>query len=228
MIRVVGLTKTYGHGGAQTRALKEVSLEIGQGESVAIVGPSGCGKTTLLNVLAGIEPMDEGQVWIGDAALHAMSEKDISRLRLERMGFVFQSYHLVPVLSALDNVALPLVARGIRQSEANRRARESLGRVGLSEYVKRYPAELSGGQNQRVAIARAIVGKPDILWADEPTGALDSEAAEQIVGLLAMLNKHDGTTVVTVTHDSGVASLADRTIRLHNGRVIHDGGAVRC
>ncbi|WP_127531459.1 ABC transporter ATP-binding protein [Paenibacillus kobensis] len=228
MIRVKGLTKSFGQGGAQTRALKEVSLDIGRGESVAIVGPSGCGKSTLLNVLAGIEPMDEGEVWIGEAALHEMSDKDVSRLRLERMGFVFQSYHLVPVLSALDNVALPLIARGIRQSEANKRAMESLRRVGLSEYAKRHPAELSGGQNQRVAIARAIVGKPDILWADEPTGALDSEAAEQIVGLLDMLNKHDGTTVVTVTHDSGVASQAGRIIRLHNGRVVHDGGMVRC
>ncbi|GFN32049.1 ABC transporter ATP-binding protein [Paenibacillus xylaniclasticus] len=228
MIRVTGLTKSYGQGSAQTYALREVSLEIGRGEYVAITGPSGCGKTTLLNVLAGIESLDAGQVWINQTALHEMSENDISRLRLERMGFIFQSYHLVPVLTALDNVALPLIARGIRQSEANRQAREALRRVGLAGYAKRYPSEMSGGQNQRVAIARAIVGNPEILWADEPTGALDSEAAEQIVGLLEMLNKHDGTTVVIVTHDNSIASRASRMIRLHNGRVIHDGGAVVC
>lgn len=227
MIRVEHLTKTYGQGNAAAYALRDISLEIAEGESVAVTGPSGCGKTTLLHVLAGIETLDEGKVWIGDAALHDLKEQELAQLRLERMGFVFQSYHLIPVLTAWENVALPLTARGFKGSEAKKRAMEALHRVGLADKSRRYPSELSGGQNQRVAIARAIVGRPAIIWADEPTGALDSESAEQVVGLLDMLHKHDGTTVVTVTHDSSIAQKANRTIRMHNGRVL-DLGVLQC
>ncbi|MWC26787.1 ABC transporter ATP-binding protein [Paenibacillus sp. MMS18-CY102] len=228
MIRVEGISKTFGQGGAATRALKQVSFGIAKGETIAVTGPSGCGKTTLLHILAGIESLDEGEIWIGDTALHKLNEKDRSQLRLERMGFVFQSYHLVPVLTAWENIALPLIARGVRQSEAKRKALDALDRVGLPDKRNRYPAELSGGQNQRVAIARAIVGKPDMIWADEPTGALDSETAKQIVGLLDMLNKHDGTTIVTVTHDPDVAAQSGRTIKMASGRIIHDGVFAGC
>jgi putative ABC transport system ATP-binding protein len=223
VIRVEHLTKTYGQGNAAAHALRDISLEIAEGESVAVTGPSGCGKTTLLQVLAGIETLDEGKVWIGDAALHEMKEQELAQLRLEKMGFVFQAYHLIPVLTAWENVSLPLTARGIRASVAKKQAMEALHRVGLEAKARRYPSELSGGQNQRVAIARAIVGRPAIVWADEPTGALDSEAAEQVVGLLDMLHKHDGTTVVTVTHDNSIARKAERIIRMHNGRVLDHG-----
>jgi len=223
VIRVEHLTKTYGQGSAAAYALRDISLGIEEGESVAITGPSGCGKTTLLHVLAGIETLDEGKVWIGDAALHELKEQELAQLRLERMGFVFQAYHLIPVLTAWENVALPLTARGFKASDAKKQAMEALHRVGLADKARRYPSELSGGQNQRVAIARAIVGRPAIIWADEPTGALDSEAAEQVIGLLDMLHKHDGTTVVTVTHDSSIAQKANRIIRMHNGRILDHG-----
>lgn len=226
-IKVSELSKTYGKGEAATRALREVSLEIEKGEMIAITGPSGCGKTTLLHLLAGLESCDKGEIWVGSAAIHLMDDQEIAKLRLTRMGFVFQTYHLVPVLTAWENAALPLIASGVSTGEAKARAVDSLKVVGLSDKALRYPSQLSGGQNQRVAIARAIIGNPDMIWADEPTGALDSDSAEQIVGLLEMLNRHHGTTVVIVTHDSKIAARASRIIRLQNGRLIHDGGAAR-
>ncbi|MCQ6558203.1 ABC transporter ATP-binding protein [Paenibacillus mendelii] len=224
MIRIQGLTKTFGAGEAATRALKQVSFEIKKGETVSVTGPSGCGKTTLLHLMAGIEQMDEGEVWIGDMPIHRLKERELSRFRLQKMGFVFQSYHLVPVLCAWENAALPLMAQGVRRKEAKERALEALKRVGLADRANRYPSELSGGQNQRVAIARAIIGEPLILWADEPTGALDTDTAEQVIGLLDMLNHHYGTTIVIVTHDPQIASRTHRTIRMQNGRIVHDGG----
>ena len=224
MIRVNGLSKTFGIGQAATRALKQINMEIRAGETVSITGPSGCGKSTLLHVLAGIERMDQGEVWIKETAVHKLDEDNLSQLRLNKMGFIFQSYHLVPVLKAWENAALPLIAKGMNRKEAYEKAVETLKLVGLAERAERYPSELSGGQNQRVAIARAIIGKPDIIWADEPTGALDSETADQIIGLLEMLNRHYGTTLVIVTHDSHIADRMNRTIRMQNGRIIHDGG----
>lgn len=224
-IRVSGLNKTFGKGEAAAHALREVNLEICKGEFVSITGPSGCGKTTLLHIMAGIESIDNGEVWIGDMPLHKAKEKQISQFRLEHMGFIFQSYHLIPVLNAWENTAMPLLARGISEREAKSRAIEALKEVGLEEKHVAYPSQLSGGQNQRVAIARAIAGKPELIWADEPTGALDSETAKQIVGLLEMLNRHHGITIVMVTHDQDVADCAKRIIRLQNGRVVHDGGS---
>lgn len=224
LIRVQGLSKTYGKGSAATKALREVSLNIDKGEMVSITGPSGCGKTTLLHILAGIESADSGEVWIGDAPIHEWEDAKIAKLRLAKMGFVFQSYHLVPALTAWENTALPLIAAGMPASKARARAREALSETGLADKENSYPAQLSGGQNQRVAIARAIVAKPDIVWADEPTGALDTDTAEQIIGLLDMQNRHYGTTVAVVTHDPGIASRMNRTIRMQNGRILHDGG----
>jgi len=223
LIRVSDLSKTYGKGEAATHALRNVQFQIAKGEMVSITGPSGCGKTTLLHILAGIEASDQGEVWIDEAPIHEWEEKRIAKLRLAKMGFVFQSYHLIPVLNAWENTALPLIAAGLPSHKAKRQALAALKEVGLAEKVNRYPSELSGGQNQRVAIARAIVGKPDIIWADEPTGALDSETAEQIIGMLEMLNRHHGTTIVIVTHDAQIANRTSRTIRLQNGRVVHDG-----
>ncbi|GKU78198.1 ABC transporter ATP-binding protein [Paenibacillus sp. L3-i20] len=227
-ITVKGLSKTYGKGEAATKALREVQFTIEQGEMVSITGPSGCGKSTLLHILAGIESIDSGEVWIGDAPIHTWDDKEIANLRLTKMGFVFQSFHLVPVLTAWENVALPLIAAHQAPEKARVRALDALREVGLIEKANRYPSQLSGGQNQRVAIARAIVGKPAIIWADEPTGALDTDTAEQIIGMLEMLNQHHGTTVVIVTHDPMVAGRTMRTIRLQNGRVIRDGGTAQC
>lgn len=223
-IRVVGMSKTFGKGEAAVRALREVQFGIAKGEMVSITGPSGCGKTTLLHILAGIETCDKGEIWIGDAPIHLWNDQEIAKLRLAKMGFVFQSYHLVPVLTAWENVALPLIASGVETGKARFRAMEALAETGLADKAGRYPSQLSGGQNQRVAIARAIIGKPDIIWADEPTGALDTDTAEQIIGMLEMLNRHHGTTVVIVTHDPKIAERTSRTIRLHNGRIVHDGG----
>lgn len=225
-VKVSEISKTYGKGEAATRALRDVTLAIGKGETVAITGPSGCGKTTLLHLLAGLESADKGEIWVGDAPIHMLDDSEIAKLRLTRMGFVFQTYHLVPVLTAWENAALPLIAAGMSTGKARIRAMEALKEVGLSDKTHRYPSQLSGGQNQRIAIARAIIGKPSIIWADEPTGALDTETADQIIGLLEMLNRHHGTTVVIVTHDPKVADRMSRTIRLQNGRIVHDGGAV--
>ncbi|RJE89043.1 ABC transporter ATP-binding protein [Paenibacillus sp. 1011MAR3C5] len=225
MIRVSDVSKTYGKGEAATRALRDVSLTIGRGETVAITGPSGCGKTTLLHLLAGLEGADKGEIWAGDALITQLDDQEIAKIRLSRMGFVFQTYHLVPVLTAWENAALPLIASGVSTKEARTRALEALKEVGLADKAHRYPSQLSGGQNQRIAIARAIIGKPSIIWADEPTGALDSDTADQIIGLLEMLNRHYGTTLVIVTHDPKVADRMSRIIRLQNGRIVHDGGA---
>lgn len=227
LIRVKDLSKTYGQGEAAAKALREVQFEISQGEMVAITGPSGCGKTTLLNILAGIESPGNGEVWIGEAPLHKWEDKQIAGLRLEKMGFIFQSYHLIPVLTAWENVALPLISAGQPARRVKKRAIEALKETGLADKVNRYPHELSGGQNQRVAIARAIAGKPAIIWADEPTGALDTETADQIIGMLEMLNRHHGTTIVIVSHDPRVAARTSRIIRMENGRIMHDGGGVR-
>lgn len=221
MIQVTNLTKTFGTGPAQVRVLKEVDLHIRQGEMVSITGPSGCGKSTLLHVLSGIEPPTEGQVIIDGFQLHSAREKDLTAFRLKKMGFIFQSYHLIPVLTAEENVALPLIGQGISSRKANEKARHALNRVGLADKASSRPAYLSGGQNQRVAIARAIAAEPNVIWADEPTGALDSQNSEQVVGLLRHINETMGTAIVIVTHDAKVAAQTDRIIRMENGRILH-------
>ncbi|GIQ62048.1 ABC transporter ATP-binding protein [Paenibacillus cisolokensis] len=223
MIVARDLSKTYGKGDAATRALREVNLEIEQGEMAAIMGPSGCGKTTLLQLLAGIERMSEGEVWLDRIPLHTLDDRSLSSLRLQKMGFIFQSYHLIPVLTAAENTAIPLIAGGMPAKDARRRALAALKEVGLGGMEDRYPGEMSGGQNQRVAIARAIAAEPAVLWADEPTGALDTDTSGQIIGLLEMLNRHRGTTVVIVTHDPKIAERCSRIIRMQNGRILHDG-----
>lgn len=226
MIHAKELRKTYGDGVSAVRALRGVTLQIGAGEMVAVMGPSGCGKTTLLHVLAGIEPADHGETWIDGTSLHSLKDKQLSKFRLERMGFVFQHYHLIDVLSVLENTALPLIARGVPAADANRKAYTALERVGLADKASSLPSELSGGQCQRAAIARAIVGEPKVIWADEPTGALDSGNAEQVTGLMCKLNESLGTTVIVVTHDASVACKAHRILRMDNGRILSEGGAV--
>ena len=220
MIEAKEVRKSFGEGEAAVRALRGASLSIRKGEIAAVTGPSGCGKTTLLHVLSGIETADEGEIWIGGTPLHKKSDKEISKLRLERMGFVFQQYHLIEVLNVLENVSLPLIARGLPEKEAYRKAAAALELVGLSDKLAARPSELSGGQCQRTAIARAVAGEPEIIWADEPTGALDTDNARQVVGLLRKLNEALGTTVVIVTHDPNVAAAAHRIIRMENGRIL--------
>jgi len=224
MILANDIRKTYGEGNSATYALRGASLHIEPGEIIAVMGPSGCGKTTLLHILAGIEPADAGEVWVDGTALHQLKDKELSAFRLSRMGFVFQQYHLVEVLSVLENVALPLLARGMTEKAANKKAAMALEHVGLADKMKALPSELSGGQCQRTAIARAIAGEPGVIWADEPTGALDTANAEQVVGLLRRLSELYGTTVVIVTHDHAVAAQAHRIVHMANGRIRNEGG----
>lgn len=228
MIKAEQVNKTYGTGREAAKALREISLELGKGEMAAVTGPSGCGKTTLLHVLAGLETPDNGTIRLEGQTINTLDEKALAEVRLRKMGFVFQSYHLVPVLSAEENIRLPLLAAGMSRKEAEARSREMLELVGLSNKAGAYPSQLSGGQNQRVAIARAVAGRPGILFADEPTGALDSETAEQIIGLLEMLNRQYAMTVLLVTHDERHARRMPRQIRMFNGRIVEDGGQPIC
>src|SRR5579884_2871703 len=191
-IEAVGLRKTYATGSAQVAALRGVDFAVSRGEMVAIMGPSGCGKTTLLNCLSGLDEFDAGEVRIAGTPLRDMSDNHKTEYRARQMGFVFQVYNLLPVLSAVENVELPLLMSGMPTGEARKRALAALELVGLVDWARHRPAEMSGGQSQRVTIARALVNNPAIVWADEPTGALDSEAANDIMDLMCRLNKEQG------------------------------------
>ena len=224
MLAVRNLTKEYRSGGGALAVLRNVTFDIAAGETVAIVGPSGSGKTTLLGLLAGLDTPTHGAVLLDGLDLAPLDEDARARLRGDRVGFVFQSFQLVPTLSALENVQVPLELRGIRDSDA--RATDLLERVGLGSRTHHFPTQLSGGEQQRVAIARAFVNRPRVLFADEPTGNLDGATGEKIVGLLEQLNREDGTTIVLVTHDQQLARRLGRSIRLADGVVIEDTGAV--
>ena len=214
------LSKEYRSGENRLAVLRDVSFSIPQGAFVAIVGPSGSGKTTLLGLLAGLDTPTHGKVLLDNADLTAMDEDQRARLRGEKVGFVFQSFQLISTLTALENVQVPLELRG--DSGATERARDLLGRVGLGDRLDHFPTQLSGGEQQRVAIARAFAISPRILFADEPTGNLDSDTGAHIVELLEALNRESKTTVILVTHDLGLASRTQRVIRLSDGRVISD------
>jgi putative ABC transport system ATP-binding protein len=220
IVRAAGLCKTYRAHGLEVPALVGVDFAVARGEMVAVMGPSGCGKTTLLNCLAGLDAVDAGVVEIDGTDLAALSDARRTDYRARAMGFVFQNFNLLPVLSAVENVELPLLVLGLRPGVARRRAREMLAAVGLAERERHRPAELSGGQRQRVAIARALVNEPAIVWADEPTGNLDSEAAEAIMDLLARLNRTRGQTLVLVTHAAEIGARAGRIVRMRDGRVV--------
>jgi ABC-type lipoprotein export system ATPase subunit len=216
------VVKTY-TGKVAVPALKGVDLAIEQGEMVAIMGPSGCGKTTLLNCLSGLDRFDGGDVLIEGVSLADMSDRARTDHRARRMGFVFQFYNLIPVLTAAENVELPLLVTGVPSKDARRRAIGALAMVGLDARANHVPEELSGGERQRVTIARSLVNEPALVWADEPTGDLDSEKATEIVELMRRLNVERGLTFVIVTHDIAVGRATDRIIRMLDGRVVDEG-----
>jgi ABC-type lipoprotein export system ATPase subunit len=223
MVEARGVEKWYAAGGVRVHALRGVDLSIPRGEMVAVMGPSGCGKTTLLNCLSGLDEFDGGEVSIEGESISGMSDRKRTRFRAERMGFVFQTYNLIPVLSAVENVELPLLVAGAKPGEARRQALSVLESVGVSEQANKRPNEMSGGQQQRVTVARSLVNDPAIVWADEPTGALDSETSAEIMDLLVDLNREKGQTFVLVTHDISVARRAHRIVRMRDGSIEHDG-----
>jgi putative ABC transport system ATP-binding protein len=214
--------KVYRSAGQETEALRGVDLVVEQGEWVSVMGPSGCGKTTLLNCLSGLDDIDGGEVSVAGTPLHAMSDAERTKHRASAMGFIFQAYNLIPVFSAVENVELPLLLAGVDHAEARRRASETLERIGMGHRLRNKPGELSGGEQQRVTVARALAGRPAIVWADEPTGALDSETAGVVMGLLGELNRTDGLTLVVVTHDREVGAQAGRMVTMRDGRVVDD------
>jgi len=222
MLRCESLSRTYVSGGRELTVLKDISFEVEPGGFVAIVGPSGSGKTTLLGLLAGLDRPSPGRVWLDGQDLDALDEDGRARLRRERVGFVFQSFQLIPTLTALENVQVPLELAG---ADGAASAHHLLERVGLGGRGHHYPAQLSGGEQQRVALARAFSNRPRILFADEPTGNLDVRTGSVIIDLMGELNRQVGTTLVLVTHDPDLASRARRTIRLADGRVVADSAA---
>ena len=219
MIEATGVQKVYAAGGLRVRALRGVDLGVERGEMVAIMGPSGSGKTTLLNVLSGLDDLSDGEVHVDGESIKGMSDRRRTRFRAERMGFIFQSYNLIPVLSAIENIELPLLVAGKKPKKAREWAQDAIEMVGLADQAKKRPNEMSGGQQQRITVARSLVNNPAIVWADEPTGALDSETSRGIMDLLVSMNERQKQTFVLVTHDAAVAARADRTIRMRDGRI---------
>ena len=218
--------RDYALSGAAVHAVRGVSLDIMRGEYVAIVGPSGCGKSTMLNLLGAIDRPTRGTVTIGGTAVSALPDRDATRFRLTSIGFVFQRFYLLPVLTARENVELPLAEARVPSGERRARARELLGYVGLADRSEHRPAELSGGEQQRVAIARALANRPAVLLADEPTGELDAQTGSDVIALFDRLNR-DGMTIIVVTHDEKLAGAARRVVHMLDGRVVRDEPLLR-
>jgi putative ABC transport system ATP-binding protein len=218
--RAVGVTKAYGTGATSVVALDDISVDVRRGRFTAIMGPSGSGKSTLMHVLAGLDTVDTGEVWIGDTPLAALSDKDLADLRRNRVGFVFQQFNLLPTLTAAENITLPLAIAGRRPDAAWFDL--VVDAVGLADRLAHRPSELSGGQQQRVACARALLAKPDVIFADEPTGNLDTRASAEILRFLRRSVDEFGQTIVMVTHDASAAAYADRVVFLQDGRLVHD------
>jgi putative ABC transport system ATP-binding protein len=216
-----GVRKIYRSGADSIVALHGLDFVVPQGQFVAVMGPSGSGKTTLLNCVSGLDEIDAGRVLVDGLSIHELSDKERTKHRAKAMGFIFQAFNLIPVFTATENVELPLLLAGAREADARIRARETLERVGLGHRLDRRPMELSGGEQQRVAVARALAGEPRIVWADEPTGNLDSEMAAAVIGLLGELHA-EGLTIILVTHDATVAAHADRLITVRDGRLVED------
>jgi putative ABC transport system ATP-binding protein len=224
MIQAHQVVKTYDTGTTKVQALKGVDFAVARGEMVAVMGPSGCGKTTLLNCLSGLDDVDDGKILLEGRDLAALSDRKRTDYRARRMGFVFQVYNLLPVLSSVENVELPLLVAGVKPKMARDKAMAALETVGLTPWAGHRPAELSGGQRQRVTIARALVNDPAIIWADEPTGALDSKTANEIMDLMRDLNERAKLTFVIVTHDHGVGERCDRIVRMRDGAIVGEDG----
>ena len=220
MIRLDSINKVYRTERVETLALQNINMDVAPGEFVSIMGPSGCGKSTLLNLIGLLDAPSGGAMSLDGKTVAKWNDKELAGFRNEKLGFVFQSFHLVPDLKVIDNVEIPLLYRKMGGAQRRKLAAEALDRVGLSSRIHHFPTQLSGGQQQRVAIARAIVGKPRILLADEPTGNLDSAMGEEIMGILHTLNTQDGTTIVMVTHDERFARRTDRIVRLFDGRQV--------
>ncbi|MDP9750195.1 ABC transporter ATP-binding protein [Thermoanaerobacter pentosaceus] len=221
MIRLKNVVKIYKVGDTEIRALNSVSLKIQKGEYVSIVGPSGSGKTTLFNVIGGLEPVDEGEIWVDDKPVHKLKEEELAHLRREKLGFIFQDFYLLPTATALENVMMPQI--GFKPTkEIKERAEMLLEKVGLKDRLHHLPSRLSGGERQRVAIARAFVTEPDIILADEPTGNLDSENSLMVIELLESLHREKGTTILLITHNLDLANRAKRQINIRDGKIVRD------
>jgi len=220
MIKLTGINKIYRTNEIETLALENVNLDVAKGEFVSIMGPSGCGKSTLLNIMGLLDAPSSGKIEINGTSVESMKDKELAAFRNKTLGFVFQSFHLINSLNVIDNVELPLLYRKMAAKERTRLAKEVLERVGLSHRMRHMPTQLSGGQCQRVAIARAIVGNPEIILADEPTGNLDSKMGAEVMELLHKLNKEDGRTIVMVTHNEEQAKQTSRTISFFDGRQV--------
>ena len=214
--------KTYDTGKIQVKALKGIDLQIDRGEMIAVMGPSGCGKTTLLNCLSGLDDLSDGLVQLEGQDIHAMKDNPRTEYRAQKMGFIFQSFNLLPVLTALENVELPLLVTGMGNKEAREKGERALALVGLTEWKDHKPSELSGGQQQRVTIARSLVNDPTIVWADEPTGNLDSARSQEIMDLLMKLNKENDQTFVIVTHDPAIGKMCTRVIEMESGLILRE------
>jgi putative ABC transport system ATP-binding protein len=221
-----GVTKSYGDGSTKVDAVRDLDLTIGHGEFLAVAGPSGSGKTTLLQLLGGLDRPSAGEVRFEGHDLGSLRQAELTRLRLDTIGFVFQQFNLIPTVTAAENVALALAPRGLPAAERGERVGELLSAVGLASRGHHLPSQLSGGEQQRVAIARSLVNEPRVVLADEPTGNLDSTIGQEIVGLLRQLSDDRGQTVVLITHDTEVAAAAPRTVRMQDGRVIDAGAAL--
>ena len=217
-----GVKKVYDTGKVKVNALRGVDLVVKEGEMIAVMGPSGCGKTTLLNCLSGLDDISGGEILIRGTPLSQMNDRVRTRYRAEKIGFIFQAYNLLPVLTSAENVELPLLISGVAPKEARMKAIEALKSVGLEDWQTHKPAELSGGQQQRVTIARSLVNKPEIVFGDEPTGNLDSESSKDIMALLSNLNKQNKQTFIIVTHDFNVGKLADRIVMMRDGKIEKD------
>jgi putative ABC transport system ATP-binding protein len=224
-VRAVRLTRTFEVGETAVAALRGIDLEVARGQFVALVGPSGSGKSTFLNLVGGLDRPTAGELWVDGVELSASKERALTEHRRRRVGFVFQGFNLLPRLTALENVAVPLLFVGVPERERLDRASELLDQVGLGDRLDHRPSQLSGGEQQRVAIARALIARPAIILADEPTGNLDSTTGGETMALLGHLNREQGVTLLLVTHNSEAASFADRVIRLRDGRVVGNGQA---
>ncbi|NPV69931.1 MAG: ABC transporter ATP-binding protein [Firmicutes bacterium] len=222
MIRLDKVTKVYSTGKVEVQALLPIDLEVGQGEMVAIMGPSGSGKSTLMNILGCLDRPTSGSYWLDGREVARLGSNDLAEVRNQKLGFIFQSYNLLPRLTALENTELPLIYRGVSTRQRKASAMSALQAVGLSDRVSHLPSELSGGQQQRVAIARALAASPTLLLADEPTGNLDSKSGAEIMGIFKGLNQQ-GLTIVLVTHDEGVARHCKRIVRVRDGAIVSDG-----